>query len=160
VRTSITRFFCLIILTGTVLSLSAADPPGFEHWTASQLKGFENTLAAKIGAQNTATQQLATFGNHAAIMARRGGSGQAEMHMVQADVFVVQSGETTLIVGGEIVDGKQTRPNEVLGSSIRGGMQRKLGPGDVVHIPPKTPHQMLVQPGQQITYLALKFDTF
>ena len=158
-RTNITRFFCLITLAVTVLSLSAADPPGFEHWTASQLKGFEKTLTAKIGPQKTATQQLANFGNHAALIAHREGNGQAEMHMVQADVFVVQSGETTLIVGGEVVDRKQTRPNEVLGASIRGGTERKLRPGDVVHIPAKTPHQMLVQAGQQVTYLALKVDT-
>jgi uncharacterized RmlC-like cupin family protein len=33
-----------------------------------------------------------------------------------------------------------------------------LAAGDVVHIPVKMPHQMLVAPGQQITYFVVKID--
>jgi mannose-6-phosphate isomerase-like protein (cupin superfamily) len=128
------------------------SPGGYQR-----LFAFTGNLA--LHQQKAATQQLANFGNHAAIIAHREGNGQAEMHLVQADVLVVQSGEATLIVGGEVVDGKQTRPNEVVGSSIRGGTERKLDPGDVVHIPAKMPHQMFVQAGQKVTYLALKVDT-
>ena len=52
-------------------------------------------------------------------MAHREGSGEAELHETQADVFVVQSGEATLVIGGTVVDPKTTVPNEIRGPSIK-----------------------------------------
>ena len=89
-------------------------------------------------------------------MAGAEGNGQGEVHEQQADVFVIQTGEAVIRVGGELVDGKQVRPNELLGPSVRGGLEKKLRAGDVIHVPAKTPHQMLVQSGQQVTYLVVK----
>ena len=44
----------------------------------------------------------------------------------------------------------------MLGDSIKGGAEHKLGPGDVVHIPSKVPHQLLVPKGKQFTYFVGK----
>jgi glc operon protein GlcG len=71
---------------------------------------------------------------------RRDGAGQAELHATDTDIFYVLEGRATVIVGGELVDGKQTAPNEIRGSSIRGGAPRDIGPGDVLTIPRGTPH--------------------
>ena len=68
------------------------------------------------------------------------------------------SGEATLVVGGTIPGGKTTAPNEIRGPSVQGGEKKKLGPGDVVHIPSKTAHQLLVDNGKQFTYAILKID--
>jgi uncharacterized RmlC-like cupin family protein len=46
----------------------------------------------------------------------------------------------------------------VRGSSIRGGERVPLAAGDVVHVPVKVPHQMLVASGQQVTYFVVKID--
>lgn len=35
---------------------------------------------------------------------------------------------------------KTTAVGEVRGPSIDGGVRQKLWPGDIVHVPPKTPH--------------------
>ena len=149
--------------TITVLSLAAAAallaaPPGFQMWNGSQLKGFEKGLAPKINAQKVATQQLAKFGNHLVMVAHREGNGEAEFHETQADVFVAQSGEATLIVGGTMVGAKTTAPHEMRGPSINGGEKHKLGPGDIVNIPAKVPHQVLVDSGNQFTYAIIKID--
>ena len=71
---------------------------------------------------------------------RRDGAGQAEMHAADTDIFYVLEGHATVIVGGEIVDGKETAPNEIRGSSIRGGETRELSTGDVLTIPRGVPH--------------------
>jgi hypothetical protein len=157
-RTRVTRFLCLTIAIVAVLAVSAADPPGVEHWTSGQLKDFEKTLAAKMGPQKVASQQLANFGNHATLVAHREGDGQGEAHMKQVDVMIIQTGEASIRLGGEIVNGKQTRPNETLGSAVRGGVEKTLRPGDVLHIPAGVPHQMLVQAGKQVTYFVVKID--
>ncbi len=147
-----------IVLLTAAAALVAAVPSGFEMWKGGQLKAFEKSLAPKINAQKVATQQLGKFGNHLVMVAHREGNGEAELHETQADVFVAQSGEATLIVGGKMVGGKTTAPHEVRGPSIEGGDRRKLGPGDIVNIPSKIPHQVLVDAGKQFTYAIVKID--
>ncbi len=48
-----------------------------------------------------------------------------QYHANQADVFFVQSGEATLVVGGELVDGKTSAPNEMRAPSIKGGSEKE-----------------------------------
>ena len=78
------------------------------------------------------------------------------MHETQADVFVAQAGEATLITGGTIVDAKTTQPHEVRGSAITGGTETQIAPGDFVIIPAGTPHQMKIAAGKQFAYLVMK----
>jgi len=157
VRT-ITHGMCLGVWTAAVLTASAQSRGEATQWTAAQLKGFEQALASKMNAQKTANQPLGSFGNHSALIAHREGDGSGEVHLKQADVFIVQTGEATLRVGGELVDGKQLRPNEMGGPSVRGGRESVIRAGDVIQIPAGIPHQMLVKSGQQITYMVIKID--
>ena len=57
-----------------------------------------------------------------------------------------------------MVDPRTTQPHEVRGPSIRGGEKKLLAAGDVVHIPAKIPHQMLLESGKQITYFVVKIN--
>jgi mannose-6-phosphate isomerase-like protein (cupin superfamily) len=91
-------------------------------------------------------------------IARREGTGNAELHETQNDVFIVQSGEATLIEGGTLVEPRTTELHEVEGTSIADGNKRKLEAGDIVHIPFKTPHQLIVDSGKEITYFVVKID--
>ena len=74
-------------------------------------------------------------------------------------MIIIQSGQATIIVGGKIINGKTTAPNEIRGTSIEGGEKQSLKAGDVVHVPVKTPHQMLLDAGQTLDYIVLKVDT-
>lgn len=96
------------------------------------------------------------FGNHILSISHREKSGRVELHETKADVLVIQSGEATLVFGGQVVDAKLNRPHEIQGSSIRGGTTRQVKAGDVIHIPVGVPHQFLLAPGSQITYLVVK----
>jgi glc operon protein GlcG len=71
---------------------------------------------------------------------RRDGAGQAELHATDTDIFYVLEGHASVVVGGDIVDGKPSAPNEIRGSAIRGGETREIGPGDVLTIPRGVPH--------------------
>ena len=57
---------------------------------------------------------------------------------------------------GEMVNARQTEPNETRGDSVKGGERKKLVPGDVVHIPTNMPHQLLVENGKRFTYFVIK----
>ena len=148
--------YLVLLIPAAVL---AADPAGFVVWKSAELKGMEKKLAPKIDAQKVATQQLENYGNHSTMVAHREGDGQAELHVKVADVFVVQSGEGTVVVGGKIIGEKNTAPGEVRGDTIEGGSKHAVAAGDVVHIPANTPHQMLVGQGKQVTYFVVKVET-
>jgi mannose-6-phosphate isomerase-like protein (cupin superfamily) len=143
-----------LLLAG--FALPAGDPPGFYLWKSAELKGLAKTLAPKISDKKVATEALASHGNYSFMVAHREGSGEAEYHATQADIFVVQSGEATLVVGGELVDGKTTAPNEMRAAAIKGGSEKKLAAGDAVTIPAKVAHQVKLDAGKQFTYFVVK----
>ena len=131
-------FFLLL----AIVPLLAADPPGFVIWP----KGVPPAdLTGKLD-----------FGNHALSISHRDKNGMVEVHEKLVDVLVVQSGEATLMVGGEVVGPKSTGPGEIQGDSIKGGVSKKVSTGDIIHIPAGVPHQFFVDPGKQITYFVLK----
>ena len=135
----------------------AADPSGYDHFTAKELDQKAQELHAKAK-EGQVSQTLASWGNHSVLAVHREASGQAEYHEKQADIIMVRGGEGTLVVGGKVVDGKDTAPGEIRGAKIDGGEQHALRAGDVVHVPPRTPHQVLLKPGQKIDYVAVKVD--
>lgn len=144
------------LLACTAFAFSAGDPQGFNYWKSTDLKAYAKTLAPKLDAKKSANQRVGEDGSHYFLMVHREGTGDSELHETQADVFIVQSGEGTLVYGGQIADGKTTAPNEIRGSGITGGMEKPLMPGDVADIPAKLPHWVKVAPGKQITYLVVK----
>jgi len=123
--------------------LIAADPAGFVMWPGGKAPGGKG----------------AKFENHALSVSHREKSGIPEMHEKQTDIFVVQSGEAVLLVGGEIEGAKTDSPGEIRGVSIKNGVRKNLSAGDVVHIPAKMPHQFFLDPGKQITYFVVKVDS-
>lgn len=151
------KLIVLFIALGA--GMIAADPDGFGLWTGAELKESGKKLAPKMDQNKVATQNLVNYGNHLLMVAHREASGQAELHETQADIFVVESGEGTLVVGGTVVDPKTISTHEVRGTSIKDGVTKQLRPGDIVHIAAKTPHQVMVPAGKQITYFVAKVDT-
>jgi len=90
------------------------------------------------------------------MLSRRQADGVVEWHENQADVFFVQSGSATLLVGGTMVGGETTEPHEKRNGTIQGGIKRKLSAGDVVRIPPQVPHQLLLDGSPEFTYFVIK----
>jgi mannose-6-phosphate isomerase-like protein (cupin superfamily) len=129
--------FALLLATAAI----AADPQGFAMYKAAEVKS--RAMAAKLDEYKAGADRV-NWGNHALMFIRREGDGAAEVHNTQVDVMTIVSGEGTLIVGGTVVDGKQTAPNEIRGKSIEGGERHPMAVGDVFHIPAGVPHQMLV----------------
>ena len=143
-----------LLLAG--FALPAGDPPGFYLWKSAELKSFSKSLVRKMTEKKLATPSLASHGNYTFNVAHREATGEAEYHATQADVFIVQSGEATLVVGGELIDGKTSAPNEMRAASIKGGTEKKLSAGDVATIPAKTAHQLKLEPGKEFTYFYVK----
>ena len=130
----------------------------FQMWPGAELQKMEKTLAADAAANanRTATIQIADYPNDLLMIAHREADGQAELHETQVDVFVIQSGSATLLVGGVLQGAKTTAPHEQRGGTIVNGAKVKLGQGDLVRIPANTPHQLLLDGSKEFTYLVVK----
>ena len=130
-----------------ILMGAAAVPPGYEHWNGEQFVAHEEALHKSMK-NGLASETLGNWGNHLRLKTRReASSGQAELHEKLADLIVVQSGHAAIVIGGRILDGQMAAPDEIRGTLIDGGERQSLNAGDILHIPAKTPHQVLVDSG-------------
>ena len=149
------RFLTAVLFVVPVL---AADPPGFALWRAPELKQRDEALSKKVGADHSARETLADYGDHRFRLLYRDADGLPEQHDKIIDVVIVQSGEGTLLLGGKMINSRASSgAGEYLGTGIEGGERHALGAGDVIHIPPKIPHSFLVPKGKHLTYVLVKF---
>jgi len=89
-------------------------------------------------------------------------------HSQITEIYHVIEGNATLVTGGSmdnlsefpanhpvvtVLNGPSTR-----GGPIQDGVSRKIGPGDVVIIPPNTPHWFSEISSDQIVYLVVRVD--
>jgi mannose-6-phosphate isomerase-like protein (cupin superfamily) len=133
----------LILITGMMFQDSIAPLPfGVTIWPRG--------VPSKIDLKTINT------GGYALSIKQRNKNGAAEVHDKKTDVMVVQTGEAMLQVGGEAVGRKFLGPGETHGTSIKGGVRRNVGPGDVIVIKAGVPHQFFIAPGGQITYILIK----
>jgi mannose-6-phosphate isomerase-like protein (cupin superfamily) len=146
-------FFALAAIT------LAALPAGYSHWSAEQIQERARNLPARMGSRvKVATESLGGWGNHSMSIVHREGTGEAELHETQSDILFIRAGEASIVIGGRIPNGHTTTAHEVRGPAIEGGEKQTLHPGDILHIAPKTPHQMILEPGQKLDYYAVKVE--
>jgi len=93
----------------------------------------------------------------------------ALIHEKITEVYQIISGEGTFVTGGKLVNPKESAPDSeivkilagpsISGSSIEGGVSRKVGPGDIIVVPPNTPHGFSEIPTDQVVYTVVRVDS-
>ena len=110
--------------------LPAADAPApVVYWDSAKVA----EAIAKTGLITSNTEFMVAG-------AHRDKPGQVEVHEKTTDILFVVDGEALYVTGGKMIGGKQTRPGEWLGDNIEGGVEHRLKKGDVIIVPPNTPH--------------------
>lgn len=91
---------------------------------------------------------------HSISIVLREGYTQPEIHEEKWDLYVVLEGSGTVLVGGErnnwIDDG---RPMEEQRPGLSGAQAFDVTEGDVVHVPARVWHQLVLPQGQAMTYM-------
>jgi glc operon protein GlcG len=117
------------------MSMSSDPAPAISYWEKSKVdEAFSKGAVLLDGSDGR---------NYMVHASRREKPGQAEIHTKDADVIYVLQGNATFITGGNAVDAKTTAPDELRGSSIKGGETRQISKGDVIIVPHGVPHQFL-----------------
>ena len=126
-----------------------------QHLGGTTLDDVERTLVEEGQSVPRPTKELLNVPTHRISMIHRSKTDAAAMHPDRTDVWIIKSGSGTVIIGGEMVDTRPARTTTVFADSIRGGERYAARPGNIFNIPPDLPHQMLVEPGQTVTYYNL-----
>jgi mannose-6-phosphate isomerase-like protein (cupin superfamily) len=150
-----TKLLTAIILTA--VAILAANPPAVNYYSASDLQAMGQKLGTSSNHAKFKSEDLEKYGSGShTMLAHREGNGSAELHEKEADLFVVVEGDAILVSGGKMVKPHTEKPGEIRAESIEGGQRQKLGVGDVIHIAPNTPHQLLIEAGKPFTYFVMK----
>jgi len=138
------RISTLTAILATVAMTGYAQSPKITYVDQAKVAA----ALAKGGALMT-SKDFTVQGSH------RDGPGQVEVHAKETDIFYVTDGEATIVTGGTMVGGRQTAPNQLRGSDVKGGESRHLTKGDVVVIPAGVPH-WFKEVSPSINYLTIK----
>lgn len=178
--------FALFALTGSSVCVQAQTPgppaPTPAHLprgSATDVSGTEIKAAVqKTAAAAVSDQQLRVVSIngeynvgvgvvHRAKTEGRNPGGGIE-HSQITEVYHIIEGTGTLVTGGAIENPKESPPDSSVvkvlngpssgGGVIQNGVSRKVGPGDVVIIPPNTPHWFSEITSEQIAYLVIRID--
>lgn len=143
----------LFLIAACLIPLRGADPVQPVFWSSSQLKTVDQSAFSKLNPErHLGTERLMD----SAFVAFRNGSGEAELHQKLADLILVRSGSGAVLIGGKMIEGKPSGPDEVRGKSIEGGMKYPIAAGDTLYIPANTVHQFWMEPGQSFTAMVVK----
>jgi mannose-6-phosphate isomerase-like protein (cupin superfamily) len=133
------------LATAVAVAQQPAAQPG-----AAMLKTFASSsdVAALIAkakserkeGQPTVSEPILRLAPYNANLEYRTAVAPAALHEKDAEMFYVIDGSATMVTGGKLVDEKRTNAANLSGSSIEGGMSRKIGKGDFIFVPENTPH--------------------
>lgn len=112
-------------------------------------------LTAKV-VDGVSTHFLVKKDTYGQELVYRTASGVPEVHRDWADHFVVIEGAATLVLGGKVVNPKETGPGETRGTSITGGKEYALTPGTNLTVPPGMPHWTVLKPGAHFRAVVFK----
>jgi mannose-6-phosphate isomerase-like protein (cupin superfamily) len=131
----------LVFLLPLAAAALAADAPS----TPRYFKPAEVDAARAKGETGSVLLEDIDF---KVLASRRDKPGQSEVHVTDTDIFVVIDGQATIVLGGKVIDPKETAPGEIRGSGIEGGTDYLLEKGVVLTVPRNTPHWVReTQPG-------------
>ena len=143
----------LLLAAASLLSVLGADPSQPMFWSSSQLKDIDKKANAKMNPErHLGTERLLD----SAFVSFRNGSGEPELHEKLADMIIVRSGAGAVLVGGKMIDGKSSGPDEMRGKSIEGATKYPIAAGDTLYIPAGVVHQFWMEPGQAFTAMVVK----
>jgi hypothetical protein len=142
----------LIVAAASALSGQRSAMPPAEVVHAERLKQLGDSLTP--GASRTA--QIGRGPNFTYAITHRDTSGGLERHDAWTDILVVETGSASILSGGVQEGATESSPGEWRGGTARGATRQVIRAGDVVTTPAGTPHQMLLAPGERITYIAFK----
>ena len=131
-----------ITLALSLITMAAAQPPAPK--TSASAADIA-ALAAKAKSEHkegqaTVIESILRLAPYNVNLEYRTAVGPAAVHEHEAELFYVLDGSATLTTGGKLTDEKRTNAENLTGTGITGGSERKVSKGDFIIVPENTPH--------------------
>ena len=136
-------------------------PEEYHHWDAEAVAGFQGALDEALrngkgiwGTPFVVATALSRADHrpHSVQIIHRAGYTQPEIHTTKWDLYVVLKGAGTVLVGGERVNWTAGQPPEGQRPQLEGAQGFEVTEGDILHVPARSWHQVVVPEGGAITY--------
>ena len=148
-----------IAILPTFVSAQSMDGiAGFILRDSASLEAAADRLEEKLGDKHLVFETIGNHEGHSLYLVLRGRTGAAEVHLTESDYYIGIRGHTTFVIGGELENPRELPRKQIHGTGIKGGTSRVIGPGDIVHVPPNTPHNTIIDPAEPYMYLLFKID--
>ena len=134
---------------------AAAISSGNTSTTTGNVTYLDNNQVSSAFTKGSPLIETTKYKVHAS---RREAPGMAEVHLRDTDIIYVLEGTSSFVTGGEVINGKTTAPDEIRGTSIKGGTEYKLKKGDVMVVPNGTPHWFREVNGPFLYYVVKTID--
>ncbi len=129
----------LVVLLGLSIWAQRGGQNGAPMISASEVAALE---AKQPKDKNSLGQAMLKLGAYNVNMEHRVMGQAAAVHEKEAELFFVIDGSGTIVTGGKLVEEKRTNEANLSGSSIQGGVSKKISKGDWVMVPEGVPHQI------------------
>ena len=155
------QFIVAALLAATAsgaLTQQAAAPPSTVFMSDKDITALvDKAKADRKGEAPVTAEPILLLAPYRAQLEYRPGNAPAAVHTEDAELMVVLQGAGNILTGGTLVDGKQVNAYNMSGPSIAGGQDHNVVKGDMILIPPNTPHQVTPK-GGAFRYLTVKFE--
>lgn len=131
---------------------------GFVLWDSPRVEASADRLEKELGDKALVWETIGNYEGHSIYLVLRGVTSQAEVHETESDVQISMRGKATSVVGGKLVNPESLPRKQQRAKSISGGQKQQLSSGDIMHIPPGVPHQLLIDPEDPYMYILIKID--
>lgn len=136
---------------------STSKEPAGDHWSRPVLlerAAYLRKLARF--SEGSASETIREFSGYSLMLVVLLRSDDPAIHETYGCTLTVLDGRAKMLTGGIIERTRRVGTGEIKGLAISGGAIRELYGGDVVHLPPGTPHQLLLTGDQTLSYLLLR----
>jgi mannose-6-phosphate isomerase-like protein (cupin superfamily) len=143
------------IVAMTALTFAASEPAVYK--TSAELMARLGERAKETPAPEMMAANVKSNGDKYMInVVRRTKPQGAIAHAVGSEIHSIIDGSATLVTGGTIVR-PSSNPEDRGRGTIQNGVTRKVRKGDIIMVPPGTPHWYQAIDGM-VTYLEIRFD--
>lgn len=154
------------ILVAAAAGAQQAPRPAVDV-SAEQITAVAKACASTVCDQSVRMVDVGRYNVGVGVVQRTPGTQGAIEHSKITEVYHMLEGAAVLVTGGTMTDAKPASPESqvvtvlngpsTMGSRIEGGTSRRVQAGDVVIIPPDTPHWWSSLEGK-IVYLVVRVD--
>jgi mannose-6-phosphate isomerase-like protein (cupin superfamily) len=142
-------------------------PEEYLHWDAGAFAAVQRDLEGRIEEGSriwntrfvfTSVLPQAEHRPHDISIVHREGYTQPEIHELKWVLYMILDGSGTVLVGGARVAWVDGRPAEEQRPELRGAQAFQVAKGDLVHVPARVWHQVVLEPGASMTYALINVN--